>query len=78
VILDEITLIDRAFAYPWTSVRKATRERRPIWTSEACPADGTHLLIGKEHYYLSADGLLMPTRKDQPPPSLKYFAPAGR
>jgi hypothetical protein len=29
--------------------------------------------IGKESYYLSADGLLMPTRKDQPPPDLKYF-----
>jgi hypothetical protein len=77
-ILDEVTLIDRAFTYPWTSVRKASRERRPVWTSEACPADGTHLRIAGQHYYLSADGMLMPTSKDQPPPDLKYFAPVDK
>jgi len=27
----------------------------------------------KELYYLSADGLLMPARKDQLPPDLRYF-----
>jgi hypothetical protein len=31
------------------------------------------VVIGKEGYYLSADGLLMPTRKDQPPLDLKHF-----
>jgi hypothetical protein len=31
------------------------------------------MLIGKELYYLSGDRELMPTRKDQPPPSFKYF-----
>jgi len=29
--------------------------------------------IGEETYYRSADGRLMPTRKDQPPPDLRYF-----
>jgi hypothetical protein len=29
-------------------------------------------------YYLSADGLLMPAKKDQPPPDLSYFKPAGQ
>jgi hypothetical protein len=29
--------------------------------------------IGKEQYFLGADGLLMPTRKDQPPPDLRKF-----
>jgi hypothetical protein len=29
--------------------------------------------IGKEGYFLSAEGLLMPTKKDQPPPDLRYF-----
>ena len=24
-------------------------------------------------YFLSAEGLLMPVRKDQPPPDLRYF-----
>jgi hypothetical protein len=30
-------------------------------------------VVGKDDYFLSADGLLMPARKDQPPPDLKYF-----
>jgi hypothetical protein len=30
-------------------------------------------MIGGDNYYLSADGLLMPARKDQAPPDLKYF-----
>jgi len=34
------------------------------------PEDNHHILIGKESYFLSADGLLMPTRKDQPPRDL--------
>jgi hypothetical protein len=29
--------------------------------------------IGNDNYYLSAEGLLMPVRKDQPPPDLRYF-----
>jgi hypothetical protein len=29
--------------------------------------------IGSEIYMLSADGLLMPAKKNQPPPDLKYF-----
>ena len=32
-----------------------------------------HVEIGKEGYFLSAEGILMPTRKDQPPPDLRYF-----
>ena len=29
--------------------------------------------IGKEPYYQSQDGYLMPVKKDQPPPDLRYF-----
>jgi hypothetical protein len=29
--------------------------------------------IGNEAYFLSSDGMLMPVRKDQPPPDLRYF-----
>jgi hypothetical protein len=29
--------------------------------------------IGKETYFLSADGVLMPAKKDQAPPDLRYF-----
>jgi hypothetical protein len=30
-------------------------------------------VIGGDNYFLSAEGLLMPARKDQAPPDLKYF-----
>jgi hypothetical protein len=29
--------------------------------------------IGKENYFLSADGYLMPAKRGQAPPDLKYF-----
>jgi hypothetical protein len=32
-----------------------------------------HLRIGKEDYILSAGGLLMPAKKGQQPPDLRYF-----
>jgi hypothetical protein len=31
------------------------------------------IAIGKESYFFSGDRLLMPVRKDQPPPDLRYF-----
>jgi hypothetical protein len=34
------------------------------------------VVIGKENSFLSADGMLMPAKKDQPPPDLRYFKPA--
>ena len=33
----------------------------------------SQVFIGKELYYMSADGHLMPTRKGQPPPDTRYF-----
>ena len=40
--------------------------------------NNNHVEIGKEGYFLSADGHLMPTRKDQPPPVLRYFKPTKK
>jgi hypothetical protein len=46
---------------------------RPIWIEYVC-AEGQQLVhIGNEGYMLSADGYLMPTRKGQAGPDLKYF-----
>jgi hypothetical protein len=36
------------------------------------------VVIGKENYFLSADGLLMPAKKDQLPPDLRYFRQPGK
>jgi hypothetical protein len=30
-------------------------------------------ILGKDDYFIGADGLLMPAKKDQPPPDLRYF-----
>jgi hypothetical protein len=35
--------------------------------------ENQHVRIGNDSYMLSADGLLMPAKKDQPPPDLRYF-----
>jgi hypothetical protein len=31
------------------------------------------VVIGQENYFLSADGYLMPTKKNQKSPDLRYF-----
>jgi hypothetical protein len=73
---DEITTIDNALTRPWV-VKKTYRRvasDKPIWWREDVCAEGNnHVGIGKENYFLSADGLLMPAKKDQPPPDLRYF-----
>jgi hypothetical protein len=37
-----------------------------------CGEENAHVGIGKELYFLSGDGLLMPAVKNQPPPDLRY------
>src|SRR5713226_10253425 len=75
---DEITLIDHAFTRPWTVLKTYRRSpaKHPYWTEQNCAGATANVVIGKELYYLSADRELMPTRKDQPPPDLRYFNPS--
>jgi hypothetical protein len=73
---NEITSIDNALTRPWTVTRSYRREpdnRRPVWSEYVCTEDNRHVRIGDENYVLGADGLLMPVRKGQAPPNLKYF-----
>jgi hypothetical protein len=77
---DEIATIDHALTRPWVVTKNYRRvvAKEPIWWREdVCAAGNEHVSIGKENYFLSADGLLMPTKKDQPPPDLRYFRPTG-
>jgi hypothetical protein len=46
---------------------------RPAWREFYCIEGNVNVVIGKENYFLSAEGLLMPAKKDQAPPDLKYF-----
>ena len=45
----------------------------PVWLEASCADGNHHVLIGKENYFLSGDGYLMPAKKGQAPPDLKYF-----
>jgi len=77
---DDITMIDNAYVRPWTLHKKAVRTKnpRPVWYSEVCEENNSLLRIGNEAYFLSAEGYLMPSKKDQPPPDLRYFNNALR
>jgi hypothetical protein len=77
---DEITTIDHALTRPWTVTKSYRRNSEPQaqWREWICGENNPHVVIGKDNYFLSADGLLMPARKDQAPPDLKYFKRAGK
>jgi hypothetical protein len=76
ILHDEVTTIDHALTRPWTVTKSYRRERDPVWFDNNCAENNNHVVIGKENYFLSADGMLMPAKKDQPPPDLRYFKPA--
>ena len=73
ILYDEITTVDNALSRPWTVLKKFRRERNAAWTEYDCNENDNHVAIGKENYFLSADGYLMPSRKGQRPPDLRYF-----
>jgi hypothetical protein len=73
ILHDEVTTIDNALTRPWTVTKNYRRERKPIWFEYNCAEDNHHIVIGKENYYVSEDGYLMPARKDQKAPDLRYF-----
>ena len=72
---DEVTVIDHALTRPWTVVKNYRRspDPYPTWSEENCGESNNHVTIAEEDYMLSADGLLMPTRKEQAPPNLRFF-----
>jgi hypothetical protein len=70
---NEITIIDHAFTRPWTVDKHYRRDRNVLWYEDNCNENNHHIVIGKENYFVSGDGYLMPARKDQAPPDLRYF-----
>ena len=79
-LFDEITVSDHALTRPWTAVKKYHRlpDKQPVWREAVCAENNPHIVIADEPYMISADGLLMPAKKDQAPPDLKYFAPSSK
>ena len=78
ILRDEITTIDHALTRPWTVTRGYQRDRDAVWIEDHCAENNQYVFIRGESYLKSADGSLMPTRKDQPPPDLRNFDPPQR
>jgi hypothetical protein len=72
---DEITVLDHALTRPWSVDKTYKRNPNPYpsFSRVTCMEGTNQIVIDKENYFLSAEGLLMPAKKDQPPPDLKYF-----
>jgi len=71
---DEITTIDHALTRPWTVMKSYRRQQvTHPWREVVCAEGNEHVKIGNEAYFLSADGFLMPTKKGQTPPDLRFF-----
>jgi hypothetical protein len=80
ILHDEITVFDHALTRPWTVDKKyvLNPNSRPNWVENYCTESPTMIAIGGESYFLSGDRLLMPVRKNQPPPDLRYFKPSQK
>jgi hypothetical protein len=77
ILHDEITTFDHALTRPWTVTQNYRRSPnpRPFWREYVCAENNSHVAIGNETYYLSAEGFLMPAKKGQAAPDLRYFEP---
>jgi hypothetical protein len=73
IMHNEITTIDHALTRPWTVIKHYHRVRNPVWVEAICAEGNQHVRIGTEMYMISADGHLMPAKKGQAPPDLRYF-----
>jgi hypothetical protein len=74
-LFDEITVFDHALTQPWSVTKKARRDLKPkpFWQTAVCAENNSMVRIGKEPYYMSQDGYLMPVKKGQRPPDLRFF-----
>jgi len=75
IMHDLTTVIDHALTRPWTSDRQYRRVSEKVvqWPETWCQEGNANVMIGKENYFVRADGLLMPAKKNQTPPDLRYF-----
>src|ERR1700678_4122141 len=68
ILHDVITTIDHALTRPWTVDKKYVHSPnpRPRWGEANCAEsmNNSMIAIGRESYYMSGDGMLMPVRKN--------------
>jgi len=74
ILHSEMTTTDNSLTRPWTVMKNYRRHTQNItWEENNCVEANVYVTINKEVYFVSSDGLLMPQKKDQPPPDLRYF-----
>jgi hypothetical protein len=75
VIHNEVTVFDHALTRPWTVTKHYRRspDPHPWWIEDNCMENNSHIRIQEEPYFLSAEGMIMPAKKGQRPPDLRYF-----
>src|SRR3954471_4158364 len=73
ILHNEITMFDNALTHPWTVMKNYRHPAKVMWFENNCSESNVHVVIGQENYFMSADGHLMPARKNQAPPDLRYF-----
>ena len=76
ILHNEIITTDHALTRPWTvtrSYRRDAQQTQPEWSEFICNEDTSQIQIGEENYKVSPEGFLMPVRRGQKPPDLRYF-----
>jgi len=76
LMYNELTTTDNSLTRPWSVVKKYRLMRsgpKMLWGENNCIEGQAWVTIGSEVYYLSGDGTIMPIKKGQAPPDLKYF-----
>jgi hypothetical protein len=69
----EMTTFDNVLTGPWSATKSFRRQAKAVWMESNCTEGNNHVAVGNENYMVSADGYLMPVRKGQEPPDLRYF-----
>jgi hypothetical protein len=73
ILHDQVTTTDHALTRPWTVMKSYRRLPSVIWPENNCTEGNDNIAIGNEVYLMSGDGYLMPIKKGQRPPDLRYF-----
>jgi hypothetical protein len=73
ILRDEVTTTDTSLTRPWSVLKTYRRSAQVWWFEDNCIEGQAHVTIGNQVYFRSSDGTIMPMKKDQPPPDLKYF-----
>jgi hypothetical protein len=73
ILHDEITTIDSSLTRPWIVMKSYRRKSDEEWVELNCGESNNYVTIDGQVYYIGGDGLLVPMKKGQPAPDLKYF-----